>query len=107
MEKQELSYSDRSVFNKYIRKALNALIEQDYKEVRNHIYSAKDMVFDWRCDGITNYYDDAWLVHLLYDAIEACEAHDSGTVFELLVRIKSGFKKMVARYDIKQDTDER
>lgn len=103
MEKQELSCSDRRAFKKYIREAVDSLIEQDYFVARKKIYSAKDMVFDWRCDGITNYYDDAWLVHLLYDAIEACEVHDSGTVFELLSRINVGFKKMVARYDLKQD----
>ena len=103
MEKQELSYSECKTFKKYIRKAIDSLIEQDYFVVRENIHSVKDMVFDWRCDGITNYYDDAWLVHLLYAAITACEEHDSGTVFELLVRINAGFKKMVARYDIKQD----
>lgn len=103
MGKQELSYSDRKTFKKYIRKAINSLVEQDYSVVRENIDSARDMVFDWRFDGKIDYLDDAWLAHLLYGAIEACEAHDSGTLFELLVRINAGFKKMVARYDIKQD----
>lgn len=103
MGKHELSCSDCKAFKKYILKAVDSLVEQDYSVVRENIDSARDMVFDWRFDGKTDFYDDVWLIHLLYGAIEACEAYDSGTLFEVLVRINAGFKKMVARYDLKQD----
>lgn len=104
MEKQELSYSDCSLFIKYISEAKASLFALHFTKCRNSIESAKDLLYDWYFDDKINfdYYD--WFNHLFNEAIEDYNADDTATLDESLNFILHELKKLMQRFDIKQDS---
>lgn len=100
MEKRELSYSDCITFKKYIAKALDGVLERNFKEVRDNIDSARDMLFDWRCDDEISLCDDEIFTNLLIKAVEDLEAYDCVTLFETLILIRNECTKMMQRLNI-------
>lgn len=103
MEKRELSYSDCIVFLKYIQNARDGIFEMDFKAIQEHIDSAKKMVLAWLFDGKINVFDVEWLTHLLTEATEDYEVDDIVTLSDTLSFTSHEFRKMMKRYDIKQD----
>lgn len=103
MEKQALSYSDCMTFKKYIVKALDGVLERNFKLVRESIDSARDMLFDWRCDGEISLRDDEIFTNLFIEATRDLEAYDSVILFETLMLIRGECTKMMQRLNIKQD----
>lgn len=105
MEKHELSYSDCRIFIKYISKAIDSLFHHNFKAISENIDSAKDMLFDWRCDDEIGLRDDEWLTCLLSEVTAAYEMDDWASLFEGLCCIRDEVKKMMQRLGIKQDTN--
>lgn len=103
MEKHELSYSDCMTFKKYISKALDSILERNFKAVRKNIDSARDMLFDWRCDDEISLRDDEIFTNLFIEATRDLEAYDSVILFETLMLIRGECTKMMQRLNIKQD----
>lgn len=103
MEKHELSYSDCMTFKKYIVKALDGILERNFKVVRDNINTARDMLFDWRCDGEISLCDDEIFTNLFIEAIKDLEVYDGVILFETLILIKNECTKMMQRLNIKQD----
>lgn len=103
MEKQELSYSDCKIFDKYIIEAMESVFVYDYEIFYKNIDSARDTIVHLRYDDKIGSSDASFFMQMLNKAIEAwCFGHMS-LMIETLMLIKDSFIKMMVRYGIKCD----
>lgn len=103
MEKQELSYSDCKMFNKYMIEAMEKVIERDFKAVYENIDSCRDMLTDWRYDGDIGLSDYEFFAQKLNQATEALCLGYTSLLIETLMLIKDSVIKMMIRDGIKRD----